>query len=129
MIKYEDLVSKPQDKISKICHKLELDFNQEMLNTTHFRDNTGKRWSSNSSWHSHSGISTNSIAQWKSVLSDEEVTIIENYCKDEMNELGYELTMPEFKKNRRNTYTENTDNFRPWMKQYNFKSYLDDFCK
>lgn len=86
LVKYEDLVDRPEEEIGRICAFLGEDFEPRMLevgrqNSSYFgvdrdRDRTG--------------ISAGSRDRWRQALDPAEIRLAERLCRVRMTEFGYE---------------------------------------
>ncbi len=76
-LKYEDLVSSPQNELQKICQFLNLEFEQQMLDF------------SNTSTYGE--INQDSLYRWKNELGAEEKRAIEYKISDLLGKKGYEI--------------------------------------
>ena len=59
-------------------------------------------------------------AEWKDVLSKDEIELIEYYCQSEMKLLGYELTAEPFNIERIESFREEEGHIREWLRKYDF---------
>jgi hypothetical protein len=82
-VKYEDLVLSPKPYIKQICEFLNVDFQENMLEIN----------LSNSSFDqgSKNGIYTSSINKWRGSLTKEEVWIVQQLNRKQMNYYAYSL--------------------------------------
>lgn len=91
LLRYEDLVQDPQTALGKLCTFLGIDPTDEMLSPTI----AGRAWSNNSSYSNElKGITRHSIGRWQTMLSEQEVGIIETFFSGLMMEHGYPLSQP-----------------------------------
>ena len=82
IVRYEDLVTCPEQTVRSICATIEEKFEPGMLDIdTH----------NSSSEDASSGIFSTSIERWRSALSQEEVSIAQAVGRHELAQLGYEL--------------------------------------
>jgi hypothetical protein len=93
MIKYEDLILKPEQTAQKICAFLGVRFQKSMIDGQNFRDGNRKQWLQNSSYGAGTSISRKFENQWKEVLSKEEIRFIEMFCYPDMELFGYERSL------------------------------------
>ena len=87
IVKYEDLISKPNDTLKLICNFLKIDFNETLLRPTR----GGDIWEGNSMFGENrtNKIHSNALKQrWKK-LSDWEINKIESLLYNKMKLLGY----------------------------------------
>tara|TARA_R110000868_G_scaffold155691_6_gene382173 strand:+ start:42150 stop:43319 length:1170 start_codon:yes stop_codon:yes gene_type:complete len=93
---YEDFVKSPIDQTKDLCQFLEIKFDEKMLDTENFRPISGKEWKTYSHHKNvpQSGIYTDSIDKWKTILSEDIIKLIEFVCYPELIYLGYEVSQP-----------------------------------
>tara|TARA_B100001063_G_scaffold45565_1_gene39369 strand:+ start:364 stop:1209 length:846 start_codon:yes stop_codon:yes gene_type:complete len=97
IIKYEDLINNTFQIKLKIIEFLSniLNFNIDVDHIKYSIEQSDfkrlQQIENNNKFHESSNTFFNSgkIGQWKNILSIEQITKIENFCKDEMIELGY----------------------------------------
>lgn len=91
IVKYEDLVTNPNDSIKSIFEKIPLDMEQNLFDF----------YKSQASIHQggHPNIKelqknffTTSIGRWEKDLSKDTINVVEKLCGEKMNEYGYEIT-------------------------------------
>ncbi|MBZ0192650.1 MAG: sulfotransferase [Candidatus Kuenenia stuttgartiensis] len=120
MIRYEDLVRKPETTMKKVCELLEVQYSNDLLNLSNFKDNKGRRWESNTSFDGSKTITTSSVNKWEDILSAEEIEVVEYYCQSELNTLGYERTTKSFDQKKILNFQEDTSNICEWLREYDF---------
>ncbi len=92
VIRYEDLVSHPEDTLRKICSHLSIEFSHDMLNfqelsqkiSDHAKQTlTTKTYEKISSMHSNlkKDVNTNRINAYEQGLNEKEIKVIEHFCK------------------------------------------------
>jgi hypothetical protein len=87
LIRYEDLLTSPEEMISKIVRFLQISDDPNLRYPT----KGGKIWEGNSMFaDKFSAISTAPIGRYKKGLSKKEVIRLETFLFDEMAEIGYE---------------------------------------
>ncbi len=91
IIKYEDLVSKPDDVTSQLFNFLSVESDDVEQLVSNIVDQSGKPWRSNSSHSELNGISISSIGRYKEYLTDAVVEFIEASCFHEMKYFSYDL--------------------------------------
>ena len=92
LIRYEDLISNPEEITREICKFLEIKYDLSLLMTDKFVDGGGKKWEQNSSYKKNSnGFDTSSINKWIQILEPVHIKLIEAFCSFEMSLLGYEF--------------------------------------
>ena len=95
VLRYEDLVTGPQQTAQRICEFLDVPFCDVMVDPSRYVDGAGKPWVQNSSYGGGGqGFSTKGLTKWQQVLSDDEVALIETICGPEMKLHDYELQSP-----------------------------------
>lgn len=89
-IRFEDLVRDPHHTAQKVCKELEIEFEEEMIQTQSFKDKSGKSWSGNSMFKDKiKGFSTDTIDTWKDELKEWEIWFTEFFTHDEMIKFNY----------------------------------------
>ena len=82
VVKYEELVSNPANIISKVVEFLGIKENECLYSPSKM----GKSWTGNSMFDSSSrNIHNNSTGRFRDKLSEQEIVVIESFCKDEMS--------------------------------------------
>lgn len=89
LIKFEDLVQNPQATVRHLCSRLELDYDERLLdvgqiNSSHQTSAGGAR----------RGLHADTIGKWKDTLTRAEISIAERYCGIHMRRFGYESSEP-----------------------------------
>ncbi|NDY70475.1 hypothetical protein DO021_09875 [Desulfobacter hydrogenophilus] len=94
VIKYEDLVSQSDQYVKNLCAFLGIEFEQNLLDTTQYKDGSGNPWFQNTSYGTNvpQYINSKSIGKWKSQLNDLDVRSIELICNDWMQHFDYQLS-------------------------------------
>ena len=92
LVRYEDFVQSPQEEMEGICKLCGIEFDENALNANSFRNGSGKRWNSNTSYgkRGEAQIFTQYTCSWKDRLTEEELQLIEDLCGLEMQLIGYE---------------------------------------
>jgi hypothetical protein len=86
VVRYEDLVLATQRSLERICRFIGIEFLPELFAPTR----AGRQWQGNSSFHeAFTGISAQSIEQWKKDLTEEEIWWVEMHCREGMRLTGY----------------------------------------
>ena len=93
IIKYEDLVTNPNQYLKKICKFLKINFNKNMTNPNKYYDFiTKKNWIPHSAFHSKfPKLNNKPMHKWKKYLKNLEIKAIEFLCKNEMSSMNYKL--------------------------------------
>ena len=94
-VRYEDLVRESKAVMGRICRFLRLDEPAEDLFDGELRDQNAQVWHSNSSHHSSSVITTQSLGRYRSFLSTQTDMLVQAICYREMLQFGYEITISE----------------------------------
>jgi hypothetical protein len=94
-MRYEDLLTSPDRTCRTVCDFLQIAFNPGMLLVDHVMnafspDNPGEPTA-----HHYRSFEAHRIDQWRKFLTPVEVKLIENRCRDGMEEFGYPLTAPQ----------------------------------
>ncbi len=88
VIRYEDFVRAPREGLEKVCRFIGIECLPELFSPTR----GGQHWEGNSSFQNgFSGISADSVDQWKKELTEDEVWWIEMHCRPGMHLAGYPL--------------------------------------
>lgn len=97
LLKYEDLVLKPEETIKKLCDFLEIDFKEEMME---YRKSTVKRFENYTEaiTKKHESlmkpIDTKMVEGWKNKLSPKQIERLEFATFDVASKMGYEFEKP-----------------------------------
>jgi len=90
IVRYEDLVTSPQDTVTDICEFLEIEVDRRLLDPSNFVDGAGAQWLQNTSYEgSQASFNTDSVDKWKGILTDREVKYIEQLVYPEMRLYDY----------------------------------------
>ena len=91
-IRYEDLVSKPEETVAAVCVFLELEYSPDMLAIE--QTDRSKVVEDQASWFTNvwAGITTAAVGKWKTELTPREVDVFESVAGDELRLLGYETS-------------------------------------
>ena len=93
VIRYEDLISNPKNSIIDICKFIGIEFSNEMLNVSKFKDKNGNWWNGDSATGKGMKEFSNSrINVWQNQLNDEEIYFVELINKTSMPQFKYELS-------------------------------------
>lgn len=92
LVKYEELVTKPEIILQKICEFLHIDYEPSMLNFN--LEGTNERTDLNLPHllGVKKAFYQESVHQWKNILTPEEVKIFEQYASAELKYMGYSLS-------------------------------------
>lgn len=81
-LRYEDLVRAPEKNVRDICEFLGLAYDPQMLDVT-------SRNSADTTLHRKTGITSDSVGRWQSVLHPAETAIIQRVSRQEMRHHAY----------------------------------------
>lgn len=90
-LRYEDLVTDTPGQLRRLCQFLELDDYAEDAFAEGIRDQWGNAWRGNSSYNQTSGVNTEPLTRFRSLVPAETIAYIESCCLPELKLLGYEL--------------------------------------
>jgi hypothetical protein len=100
LVRYEELASRPEDALRAICRFIGAEFDPQMLAErssgdlppvrAHLQNREHERWRHAHIERARQGVSTESIAKWKSQLTALEVAVIEANCHQQMPAFGYD---------------------------------------
>ncbi len=86
-IRYEDLVQNTREVMESVARFIGIEFLPVLFEPTR----AGKQWEGNSSFHdAFSGVSAQSVDQWKNELTEDEIWWIEMHCREGMQIAGYQ---------------------------------------
>ncbi len=88
VIKFENLVRRPQDTLEKLCDFIGIKFESTLLNPTVLSMPTG---GNSFEGKKFTKIDSNNANNWKTRIDDFSAKVVEYYFKDYMIEHGYEL--------------------------------------
>ncbi len=86
VVSYEELAQTPAATIGRVANFLDLEADETMLRP---RSVDGSARAANTSFSASTPISTQSVEQWRKVLSEDETALIETLCGPEMRLSGY----------------------------------------
>ena len=93
LLRYEDLVSQPEENIRRICNFLDIPYDENMLDITLYRDGDGRAWKKNTHYGNDGNpyrIDSSNIERWRVSLREDVVESLELVCADWMERFGYE---------------------------------------
>jgi hypothetical protein len=122
IIKYEDLVENKKYNLNKIFNFLNINEKNYDFYKEFFSKDNGENWLSNSSF---SKVNTDqNEPNWKKVLSNSQITLIETFTSHELNYFGYnKYSNLDYSKIEFNQ-VENQKNFYDWIKKFSVNEYL-----
>jgi len=94
---FEELVREPEEVVKRICLKLGLEYEENMLSFTSYTNKKGISWAGNSMFDDNlSSITTKTTDLWKNNLDKSEISFIEFFAGDQMKKFGYPLVNSHF---------------------------------
>jgi hypothetical protein len=127
LLRYEDIVSQPEEYVAKICRFLNVEYCDSLLDLKTYKDGRGNSWKQNSSYEDSNSlrISGRSLDKWKTILDAKDLFSIELFTHDWMQHFGYE---PNF--SLKNIYDGGIDNYKQfdqnllaqWIRPFAFDS-------
>lgn len=98
VVKYEDMMNKPQNSVKDLFKFLKLDLEKNILNTKKWKENLNQKIirvpRSAHEGNNIIGFSKSRINNWNKSLEDWEIYLVEKICKKNMKIFGYEKTFP-----------------------------------
>lgn len=89
LMRYEDLVNKPQEEVAKLCAFLEIDFEEEMLTINSKK--SAATYNANSSFFKDKGtIDATSLNLWQEKLTKTDIALAEELLGDVMKAWNYQ---------------------------------------
>ena len=119
MIKYEDLVTSPDQWFEAICNFLNVKLDTKMLEPEKYLNGKGKPWKQNTNFEQKKGFSTTSLHKWKEVLTGQEIGFIEWLCLPEMQYMEYEITQTNYGLSDLSNFREDDSGIVKWLQSYN----------
>ena len=87
MVRYEELVQRPQETIKRICSWCDIHYDDRLLKPSLL----GKGWGGNSVYdNQYTELSTHSLGRWKSEIFDFEIYALNKSLGPVIDEFGYE---------------------------------------
>lgn len=91
VVRYEDLVTTPEETATRMCEFLDLDLDERILNPGEFTDGRGEPWIQNTSYDDEEpSFNTDSVRKWEQQLDERVISYIERLCFSEMALFDYE---------------------------------------
>ena len=92
LLRYEDIVQKPEEYINRICSFLDVEYNEDLLDLSLYKDGSGNPWKQNTSYKDIKSrrINAGSMDKWKKTLDSQDIFSIEVFTHDWMKHFGYE---------------------------------------
>ena len=91
LVPFEGLLQEPAAWMERICGFLEVPYHASLLRPTKAGQPVGGQFVRGAVFR---GISAEPVDRWKKFLSEEEIGWVEWHCRDFMEPLGYEPTLP-----------------------------------
>jgi hypothetical protein len=122
LIRFEDLISNTKEVANKVCTFLDVDFHENMIDPSYYKDGDGKQWTQNTS-HEIKGsgkrFNKETSNKWKKSLDVNTTNLIETLCCFEMNLFNYNFTKKQdLKKSGELLDYKDTTQFSDWIKPY-----------
>ncbi|MFO7739576.1 MAG: sulfotransferase [Desulfatiglandaceae bacterium] len=88
---YEDIVQKPEEHVARICSFLDVEYNEDLLDLSLYKDGRGNPWKQNTSYKDIKSrrINAGSVDKWKKTLDTQDILSIEVFTHDWMRYFGY----------------------------------------
>jgi hypothetical protein len=86
VVRYEDMVQQPETEIRRMCHFMEIDFQEDMLNIGVFNSSFGDKFQTDKNFN------TENIDRWKTELPKDFISKIEKNCTSIMQQYHYPAT-------------------------------------
>ena len=118
MLRYEDLVQRPELTARNLCGFMGLPFDAAMLDAGSFTDASGRPWKGNSSFAVSAGGEAGAVDRWQKVLSEQEVRMIERFCGEAMTWLGYPLVYQDGGRVEVQAFREWCPDYPEWLEKY-----------
>lgn len=112
VVRYEDLVARPDAELEAVASALSIASFPDQLLHLPLRDHRGAPWKGNSSFGDKINVDAASDGAWKAMLSTAETRFIEACAKTEMEALGYAPEVPP-RRIAISEFTENVVGVRP----------------
>lgn len=92
LLRYEDLVSHPEKYVSRICSFLKVEYNENLLDLSYYKDGEGNLWKQNTNYQDTASrrINPKSMDKWKNTLKASDLLSIEVFTHDWMRYFGYQ---------------------------------------
>ncbi|WP_421947836.1 sulfotransferase [Phaeodactylibacter xiamenensis] len=122
LMKYEDLVSNPRQSFERITNFLGLPFDSNLLSPSTYKDGSGASWQQNSSYGTSKQINSQYLDKWKTILSQDELRMIEWFCLPEMRTMRYNpsIELHSFPR-KEDLYIEHYPTEAEWIKEFDFR--------
>jgi len=130
LLRYEDIVSKPDIIIPKICSFLGVQYTDKLLDPSQYLDGRNRPWHRNTSYRdiNSNNINMNSVERWRKDLSRDEILSVEVFTHDWMKRFGYkpENSQESVESVAVEQYRSHSeDEVAQWIKPYTFDNNID----
>ena len=127
IIKYEDLVSRPDQITRKITDFLGVEYDNILMDPSKYKNGNNEPWQQNTSYsHAKNQFNTKSIDKWKDVLDKEIIKFIEFSCYPEIRYLKYNMILEEKLSEEVNYPKDDFSTLAEWVKKYYPKDLIND---
>ncbi|OGV50876.1 MAG: hypothetical protein A2X49_05530 [Lentisphaerae bacterium GWF2_52_8] len=120
MIRYEDMVTHPEETFQNICDTLEIPFAKELTDFSSYTNSKGGQWKPNTSFERAKDITSTAVSRWRKILTPADIEVLEHFCRDEMAFMGYQPVTENFDLERIANYNEDEALINPWLRNYGF---------
>lgn len=101
IVRYEDLITKPEEETQALCDFLEIEYTPAMLDTRNYiqysKESSGKVWQGNSSFQkSMTRIDARKADIWRDKLEPRVIQFVDFICGPDMQLMEYEPTTDRF---------------------------------
>jgi len=124
VLRYEDLISKPEENIHKISNFLDIEFENSLLDISNYKDGSGNQWKKNTHYKDDKNttkIDASNINKWKSKLTQEELKMVELVCSDWMEKYNYETFFDKKSLIENNNFPiYETNSLANWIRKFSF---------
>lgn len=121
VVRYEDLVDNTEQTMKSLSKFIGIHYHSDMINPSKYTDGAGKPWTQNSSYNNimkKNVINDKNKDRWRSVLTDNEIQLIEDFCDTEMKIFGYQRFTDNNMVNLQKKYNEDKNDFLAWFKEF-----------
>lgn len=119
-VSYEKLVTDPEVEVRKVCDFLEIEYTEDMLDTSKFIDYaTGSVWKGNSSYEAETkGISPHRIDRWKEALPKNALAAVEYICGQDLKlidrEPSSDFNLDKLSPEALDFFIKDNDGYKDW---------------
>ena len=96
ILRYEDLVSDPEHYVPKMCSFLNVEYDDDLLDMSRYKDGRGNPWFQNTSYKDivSQRINSKTIDKWRDFFDKRDLLSIELFTYDWMKFFGYRPELP-----------------------------------